>query len=73
MRHTFKTKETGRRGWLHHTRYWDLGDGWEVRPQDEARTRFVTWEAYRRRDALRITGQPFYSKADALAFHKAAA
>ena len=23
-------KETGRRGGRYHTRYWDLGDGWEM-------------------------------------------
>tara|TARA_R100001440_G_C2468808_1_gene111284 strand:+ start:33 stop:242 length:210 start_codon:yes stop_codon:yes gene_type:complete len=66
------TKEIGRRGGRYHTRYWDLGDGWEMCARKMGS--YYIWEAYRLDSQCLADHWPtFYSKAEALAFHKAAA
>jgi len=65
-------KETGRRGGRYHTRYWDLGDGWEMCARKWGS--YYTWEAYILESREPADHSPtFYSKAEALAFHKARA
>lgn len=67
-------KETGRRGGRYHTRYWDMGSRWEMCARKWGS--YYIWEIYRWGDECRrwtTENEVFYSKAEALAFHKAAA
>lgn len=67
------TKETGRRGSRHHTRYWDMGDRWEMCAR-KCGSHYI-WSVYHLDDQrpASVSAPTFYSKAEALAFHKAAA
>lgn len=67
-------KERGSPAARYHTRYWDLGDDWEMCARK--RGSYYIWEVYRWGDESRhwaIKDEVFYSKAEALAYHKVAA
>jgi hypothetical protein len=65
-------EERGHRGGRYHTRYWNLGDGWEMCARKMGS--YYIWEAYRPDSQSPANHWPtFYSKAEALAFYKAAA
>ena len=68
------TEETGRRGGRYHTRFWDLGDSWEMCARKCGS--WYEWTVYRwdeERINSPIHSPTFYTKRDAINFYKAAA